>query len=423
MLSQNTLVAESAELQSLTSLVLSTELTLLEGFLGGFNVFRTLGLTEKEMAHSRILAWLLQPEESHGLGDLFLRRWLMRVVSDTESIDPKLPTAPELEAAEWVQIEVQTEVSISREERLDVLMKLRERGSGCEALWLVAVEVKIGAEEGQEQLSRYTDVLTKRFPNAVKQIFIYLTKNDLPPGDSAWIRCGFSKFLHALTDCLTQRSQTIGLGPRLLLENYKSLLEEEFIMDSKVVAAVRNILKTHTAAVELILKHRVDELQEWTGALRGRLNDAAAEAQIIIKDGGGKDYIEFAPAFWGQNLKLKKAAVLCVLEVDESGVGLRIYATNYCDNELKQKLVKAGEDFKGDFVKGTARSEKPAQPTLESGWWYDFETKPKDVTGVVDELKTELKSGRLLKVIGHISRAFGISSAPAPTGQVDANVL
>lgn len=50
----------------------------LERLLGGFNLFQVLRFEHGEIRHSNVLAWLMDPLDSHGLGDLFLRRWLMR---------------------------------------------------------------------------------------------------------------------------------------------------------------------------------------------------------------------------------------------------------------------------------------------------------------------------------------------------------
>ena len=41
-----------------------------------FNVFDVLRYSEYEIRHSNVLAWLLKPGETHGLGDKFLRRFM-----------------------------------------------------------------------------------------------------------------------------------------------------------------------------------------------------------------------------------------------------------------------------------------------------------------------------------------------------------
>jgi hypothetical protein len=44
-----------------------------------FNIFETLEYQRREDTHSNLLAWLLNPEESHGIGDIFLRTFVQKV--------------------------------------------------------------------------------------------------------------------------------------------------------------------------------------------------------------------------------------------------------------------------------------------------------------------------------------------------------
>ncbi len=396
---------KDAGLQALTDFALSKELKDLEDSLGGFSLFHTLGLESRELAHSQVLAWLLQPSESHGFGELFLRRWLMRVVRDAESTDQRLPSAPEIEAVDWVQINVDTEVAMSREERLDVVVTLRERGQHKEPLWVVAIEVKVDSEEGDNQLGRYKAILEKRLPTAERQVFVYLTKEDLIPGDPSWTRCGFDTVLETLKEGLSQKSGAIGAGPKLLLENYRDLLEEQFVNEDKIVQAVRNIVTAHREAVELILKYKSDPLREWTRRLRVELVKKAAEFSIAVKEGDGRNYIEFAPTSWNPPSKLKRAPVLCVLDVQESGVGLRVYATYNCDGDLKTKLVERANSKADVFKKGTARRQEADQPTLDSDWWVDS-PEMKDASPVIGALGTTLTKDRHKQVFEQVAEVI-----------------
>jgi len=65
------------------------ELAELESLLGGFNIFQVLGFEYGEIRHSNVLAWLLNPSESHGLDDLFLQNWLKRVLHEAQ-VEPAI---------------------------------------------------------------------------------------------------------------------------------------------------------------------------------------------------------------------------------------------------------------------------------------------------------------------------------------------
>lgn len=46
----------------------------------GANIFEVLAMLPREPAHSAMLAWLLDPEACHGLGDSFLRAFWLRLL-------------------------------------------------------------------------------------------------------------------------------------------------------------------------------------------------------------------------------------------------------------------------------------------------------------------------------------------------------
>src|SRR5262249_36039771 len=63
------------------------DLLELEARIGRFNIFDALALTHVEIRHSNFLAYILDPSESHGQRELFLKALL---------VDMLKATAPEL---------------------------------------------------------------------------------------------------------------------------------------------------------------------------------------------------------------------------------------------------------------------------------------------------------------------------------------
>ena len=56
------------------------DLEKLEGLLDSFNPFLAFNLTRQEVRHSSFLRWILDPQDTHGLGAYFLRLFLKRLV-------------------------------------------------------------------------------------------------------------------------------------------------------------------------------------------------------------------------------------------------------------------------------------------------------------------------------------------------------
>lgn len=99
-----------------------------------FNLFTILGYQRLEDAHSNILAWLLNPEESHGLGDAFLRDFVRRVFDK--------------ELLKYFPVKVKRE-SQDGDDRLDIVVE----GNN----WWLIIENKIDSTEQENQTKRYAD--------------------------------------------------------------------------------------------------------------------------------------------------------------------------------------------------------------------------------------------------------------------------
>ena len=70
--------------KSLESFIIGNiELEKLEDELSEVNFFVAIGAVRSEMRHSNFLAFLLDPAQSHGLGDLFLKRFLQRALVES----------------------------------------------------------------------------------------------------------------------------------------------------------------------------------------------------------------------------------------------------------------------------------------------------------------------------------------------------
>ena len=63
------------------------DLENLEDRIAEFNIFEVLGIEKSENRHSAFLAWLMDPKANHGLGNYFVRKFLLHVTSYGRSQD------------------------------------------------------------------------------------------------------------------------------------------------------------------------------------------------------------------------------------------------------------------------------------------------------------------------------------------------
>lgn len=119
-----------------------------------FNVFDALGVIRKEVIQSRFLAYLLSPREHHNQGTKFLKAFLDML---------------EIQMGNMESARVEAERSAGEGlGRMDIVIDCKP--------WLIVIEVKIDAGEGEEQLSRYWKWLKQqRGYDEDKKRLIFLT--------------------------------------------------------------------------------------------------------------------------------------------------------------------------------------------------------------------------------------------------------
>src|SRR4051812_3595847 len=100
---------ETSAVEALERFVVENDdLITLESRIGKFNIFDALGITRAEIRHSNFLAFILDPAESHGQGQLFLKAILMDVLK--EATADKRPLSPiELDGTDLRGVEVRRE--------------------------------------------------------------------------------------------------------------------------------------------------------------------------------------------------------------------------------------------------------------------------------------------------------------------------
>lgn len=126
------------------------DILTLESLIGRFNIFDALAISNTEIRHSNFLAFILDPAESHGQGQLFLKAVLMDLLKASPAgLRPFSPI--DLDGLDL------RGVSVRREWRhIDLLITCEEPP------FVVAVENKVGSHEHSGQLSRYEKTMNNQ---------------------------------------------------------------------------------------------------------------------------------------------------------------------------------------------------------------------------------------------------------------------
>ena len=114
--------------------------------LSPVGLFTSMDLGRMETAHSRALAWLLDPRGEHGFGISIISALLEKVGFSHRKEDL---------GVHWVTAEHPIWSDSNKSGRLDVLASGYKGASGKREGWLLIIEAKIDAEESEHQLREY----------------------------------------------------------------------------------------------------------------------------------------------------------------------------------------------------------------------------------------------------------------------------
>lgn len=175
----------------------------------------------REVNVSRMLAWLLDPTEGHGLGDLAVQSLLTRAWGNCDEADIPIATrrflAPSnIQSEGFSSAVVTTEVDLNGRS-LDVLVVDTARRR------YVAIENKFGSKQSASQLKDYRKSLEKLFPEFLG-IYILLDSKRADPLDESWITIGYDWLADFLREA-EHRSST-AQHVRDALSQFREVIEE-----------------------------------------------------------------------------------------------------------------------------------------------------------------------------------------------------
>jgi PD-(D/E)XK nuclease superfamily len=157
-----------------------------------FDLFEVLGLTRRELSHSSFLAWLLDPAESHGLGDAFLRQFMMSAAGEEPPSTVDLTVSLELHSGDG---------------RFDICVK----GDS----WCLVVENKIDATLSIGQRVRYQAYCDRLKGRDQQAWLVYVTPGVRPPVEH-WL--SYREIRRILERIL--ESWPVPHAPRMTIEHF-----------------------------------------------------------------------------------------------------------------------------------------------------------------------------------------------------------
>jgi hypothetical protein len=279
------------------------------------NIFSILGVSRTEIRHSNFLGWLLDPNGSHGLGKLFLNRFLRDVAARSERKDLDEIRVEELNY---------DDVEIRREWRhIDLLVIFQDL--------VVCIENKVDSSDHSDQLNTYADVVKASFPGH-HRVFVYLTPDGDRPNDEArvpYALCSYRDIIVFIDRVLSVHGASMNEAAFRYIKDYSVTLKRELTKTDELNQLAKQIFKNHEELFRFILEHGTDVESDMMPVFRDKFKDwgyvpasenkgfarfltPALEDVIPRKGVGlpGKESFAFEVDFYGKKKKAKFKALI-----------------------------------------------------------------------------------------------------------------
>lgn len=222
------------------------------------NIFEILRISKNEIRHSNFLSWLLDPNGSHKLGNIFLKRFLREVFSSSKFNDID-------------QIDVEglnlSDIEIRREwKNIDILIHLENV--------IVCVENKVLSSEHSNQLSRYKSIIETEFPQH-KQTFVYLNPEGISSIEESenYHPISYEFVIDSLTRIISIYGESMNTQVKNYIKDYITIIKRELMGTDKLTTLSQKIYKNHKELFDFIIDRKPEVLDNVRSLLNSLILD------------------------------------------------------------------------------------------------------------------------------------------------------
>ena len=229
----------------------SDEFRVFERHRTSFNMFKALKISDFEVRHSNMLAWLMDPREKHGLNGRFLKDLVAKI---------QMSNPGRYDCLAWLGDKDFSSCIVLREEDyrdIQVEFPAAKVVLVIENKWN-AGEAEGGANDGG-QLQRYSKAVDSQFGGDWQKVFVFLTPEEILPSlknKQTWGVLGYGAIRDALAGLLKEYPTAGNPTVKDFIEHYKMVVEERVgRMDSEEERLCEEIYAKHHEALRIVMKH------------------------------------------------------------------------------------------------------------------------------------------------------------------------
>lgn len=353
--------------EALEALMLDGDLERLEDQLAEFNLFDVLDISHRELQHSWVIAWLLDPRGSHSLGDYFLRMFLSQAAKEARRRGIPAPSPFDVDG--WAL----SDIEVARERhRVDILVVGEADGFVC------LIENKIFSKEWAGQLRGYLKTVEREYAE-LTPLPIFLTPGGVDPiketDRARYTPFDYEKVADLLERTIATRGTTIGPSVVSFLEQYIRTLRRRVLdTPNNIDDLALRLYNNHREAIELIIKAKSSPRVEGKEAVDAAVAACAPELQPDFHSRGGywrffssslEDIPELKESTW------TRSGRMLLFEFKKPGdLGLYVYIGPGIAGEEPQRTRERLYERLSPLAKTRGA---PFQASKNKGWWQVYQ--------------------------------------------------
>jgi hypothetical protein len=238
------------------------------------NIFTALKLEHYEIRHSNFLGWLLDPNQTHGLGSKFLKLVMADILKDERIKETSVTSIGKLN--------LDNAIILREWNDIDILIKIDDL--------IITIENKVWSNESSHQLKKYKDIITARFGNSQK-VFVFLTPNGHQSSmNDEYVNYSYERIIWILELITNSYSEGISGSVKVYLDDYIETLKAKFMKNGEVNILAREVYLNHKELFDFILNHRTNFIKEVQDYIFHKLKEFG-----YVKKTCDKQFVRFLP--------------------------------------------------------------------------------------------------------------------------------
>lgn len=284
----------------------------IETYLSKFNPIRVMKMENMEIRHSAILAWLLNPQESHCLQDKFLKAFLSEALKNQIAPESRhslsSPTALDIISSDLGNSQIRLEWN-----NIDILIECPKESCQCSKKscehsnesWVFVIENKFNSTQGVGQLKGYLDRAQKTFANSSVQ-GIFLTLWDEKPDDNTYVSILYSEICVLLDSILKHNKENLSDEVLIFIRHYLDVLKDANDMNDEtkeIEEIAKKLYREHKKVLDFIIEHGAST--DFAMAVRQLFGEDTKNSEIAEIDSNEYHYgrlnntnVSFLPKSW-----------------------------------------------------------------------------------------------------------------------------